>query len=437
MCVSECFLHQHNGYTWTLQVILNEKMKRLVEILTLMAICFSAIGQDENINFQSDNLTLNGTLSIPENGNSPYPIAILVHGSGASDRNQTSTLSGGNSLCLYPDLFNQTIRNFEDIAQYLSENGIAVLRYDKRTFTHGQTLSAAEILVSDFIIDVESAIEYCQTRTELDLNNIFLIGHSQGSSLIPIAAINSESIKGLISLAGPTTPIDSLLPEQIRHIYVECANDPNTGENIANQLYQQFEQIRNGTFPLDQQISVTIPGNPTPIPQGYGSFWSNWIEISDDVIQNYTNSNIKSLIIQGEEDLNVPFTDADAFSSISNAEVIIYEGINHFLTSQDNNKVSIDILSDILNWINSCITTSTEDFNGNTNRFHIYRTGEEIIIETDDACQNCIINIYRIDGSLLKSTSMTGNNANLTVDESSLKVIVVKEKQSVFSKLIK
>ena len=293
-------------------------MKRAVEILIIMTISITAISQEEQISFQSESLTLNGTLSIPENGISPHPLAILVHGSGPSDRNQTITLSDGNSLCLYPNLFNQTIRNFKDIADYLSDNGIAVLRYDKRTFTHSQTLNVPEILVSDFVIDIESAINFSKSRSEIDENNMFLIGHSQGSSLIPIAASNSPEIKGLISLAGPTTPIDSLLPEQIRHIFEECANDPATGENVANQFYEQFGQIRNGTFPLNQQIMLTIPGNPNPIPQGYGSFWDNWIQISDNVLSNYSESNVKTLIVQGDDDLNVPVTDADEFETISN-----------------------------------------------------------------------------------------------------------------------
>jgi len=412
-------------------------MKKVIGILILIAISVSINAQEENISFQSDNLTLNGTLSIPEIGNSPYPIAILVHGSGPNDRNQTITLSDGNSLCLYPNLFNQTIRNFEDISDHLSDNGIAVLRYDKRTFTHGQTLIESEILVSDFIIDIESAIEYCETKSELDLNNIFLIGHSQGSSLIPIAATNSESIKGLISLAGPTTPIDSLLPEQIRHLYVECANDPNTGDNIANQFYTQFEQIRNGTFPLDEQITITIPGNPNPIPQGYGSFWSNWIDISDDVIQNYSDSNLKSLIIQGDNDLNVPVNDANDFEGISNSVIKIYPGINHFLTTADDNKVNDEILNNITSWINSCLTTSIEIVE-EPERFKIYRLGSEVIIEGKDKCEDCVVEIYQIDGKLLKSKTMNTNKLSIELPiENYLKVFIVKNKQSVESKLIR
>jgi len=413
-------------------------MKRAIEILIMMTICFTAIGQEEQITFQSENLTLHGTLSIPENGNSPFPLAILVHGSGPNDRNQTITLSGGNSQCLYPNLLNQTIRNFKDIADHLSEKGIAVLRYDKRTFTHGQTLNASEILVSDFVIDIESAISFGKSRSEIDVNNIFLIGHSQGSSLIPIAANNATGIKGLISHAGATTPIDSLLPEQIRYLYEECANDPTTGDNVANQFYQQFEQIRNGTFPLDQQVMLTIPGNPNPIPQGYGSFWEDWIQISDDVLNNYSRSNLKYLIIQGDEDFNVPVNDASEFASISNAEIKIYEGINHYLTPNNSNIVSNEILNDITNWINSCLTTSTEDIGKNESLINVYRNGWEIIIESDIVCAGCQVNIYSIDGKLINSKSMFGvyDSIQVGVDEA-LKVVEVKGDRINFSQIIR
>jgi len=412
-------------------------MKRAATILIMMTITIAAVCQEEQISFQSESLTLNGTLSIPEIGNSPYPLAILVHGSGPNDRDQTTTLSDGNSLCLYPNLFNQTIRNFKGIADYLSENGIAVLRYDKRTFTHGQTLNVPEILVSDFVIDIESAINFSKSRSEIDESNIFLIGHSQGSSLIPIAATNSMEIKGLISLAGPTTPIDSLLPEQIRHIFVECANDPVTGENVANQFYEQFGQIRNGTFPLNQQVMLTIPGNPNPIPQGYGSFWENWIQISDDVLSNYSESNIKTLIVQGDEDLNVPVTDADEFEGLSNTEVKIYEGINHFLTSNSNNTVSTEILADVTDWINSCVTTSTEDLGESENQINIYRIGNEIIIEADESCVNCQVNIYSIDGKLINSKSMFGKYESIPSKNSNTQMVVqVIGRRLNFSKIV-
>jgi len=403
----------------------------------MMTICITAVCQEEQISFQSESLILNGTLSIPENGTSPYPLAILVHGSGPNDRNQTITLSDGNSLCLYPNLFNQMIRNFKDIADYLSENGIAVLRYDKRTFTHGQTLNVPEILVSDFVIDIESAINYSKSRTDIDESNIFLIGHSQGSSLIPLAAINSTEIKGLISLAGPTTPIDSLLPEQIRHIFEECANDPATGENIANQFYEQFGQIRNGTFPLNQQVVLTIPGNPNPIPQGYGSFWENWIQISDDVLSNYSESNIKTLVVQGDNDLNVPVTDAYEFETLPDTEVKIYEGINHFLTSNSNNNVSTEILTDITEWINSCVTTSTEDLGENENQINIYRNGNEIIVETGQRCENCKVNIYSIDGKLINSKPIFGKYESIPSKNINIQMVVqVIGRRLNFSKIV-
>lgn len=413
-------------------------MKQLFVILIYITLYTTAYCQDEQISFQSGSLTLNGTLSLPESGIEPFPLAILVHGSGPNDRNQTITLGDGNSLCLYPELFNQTIKNFEDIAKHLTENNIAVLRYDKRTLTHGQTLNEADVLVSDFITDIESAINYSKTRNEIDESEIFLIGHSQGSGLIPIAAINTGDVKGLISLAGPSTPIDSLLPEQIRHLYEKCANDPITGENVANQFYEQFNEIRNGTFPLNQQIMLTIPGNPNPIPQGYGSFWKNWIEISDDVIKNYSESNIKSLIIQGDEDFNVPVSDADKFANIPKAEIKIYTGINHFLTPSNVNMVSNQILIDIANWINSSITSSTEITQNQSIQFNIYRAGSEVIIETDGNCENCKFSIYDLTGKLLKSCPLHGKKTRILLQrENTLKAVVLSKGGKIYSKLIK
>jgi alpha-beta hydrolase superfamily lysophospholipase len=412
-------------------------MKKLLVILLTIAVWESAKCQDEQISFQSDGLTLNGTLSIPMNGNEPYPLAILVHGSGPADRNQTITLSGGNSLCLYPDLFNQTIRNFKDIADYLSENGIAVLRYDKRTYTHAQTLNGADILVSDFTTDIESAISFSQTRNEVNENEIFLVGHSQGSSLIPIAAKNTGIVKGLISLAGPTTPIDSLLPEQFRNIYIDCASDPTTGENVANQFYSQFEEIRNGTFPLNEQIMITIPGTTT-VPYGYGSFWLDWIEISDNVLQNYTDANVKSLIIQGDDDFNVPFTDANEFLTVPNSEINIFAGINHHLTTFNENMVSDEILENIKNWINACITSSTEITKEDPNQFKIYRTGEEVIIQAYQDCYDCRIKVYAMNGKLIKSEVITDKVTTIHLaSKNNLKVIMIEGDELKMSKLIR
>jgi len=70
---------------------------------------------------KSGKYPLNGILSLPDTSNSCIPAVVLVHGSGPNDMDETV---GGN-------------KPFRDIAEYLPSKGIAVLRYNKRTFVYG------------------------------------------------------------------------------------------------------------------------------------------------------------------------------------------------------------------------------------------------------------------------------------------------------------
>jgi alpha-beta hydrolase superfamily lysophospholipase len=371
--------------------------------------------QDETISFQSGNLTLDGTLSIPE-GNGPFPVVILVHGSGPNDRDQTITLTGGNALCLYPGLYNKTVKNFKDIADYLSANGIMVLRYDKRTFTHGTTLDPVSISTYDFVDDIEAAIDFVKTRSEADTDCIVLAGHSQGGVLIPVAAKNRNDVHGLISLSGAITPVDSLLAEQYRYIYVTCANDPNSGELVASQLYDQFNQIRNGTFPSNTQVSINFPGNPNPVPFGYPIFWEDWIEMGDSVVQNYLQADLPVLILHGEDDFNVPPSDAmhlyNAMEGQLDVSVNTYPIINHFLTNFEDNNVSQEILERIVSWIKAGKTTRITDIQS-LESVHLFIEKNSLTISIDENSEALnSFQLYTNNGVLVRQGKL--NSEGLT-----------------------
>ncbi len=339
-------------------------MKKII-LLALFVISAFAMFAQEDVSFTSDGLTLNGTFSTPAD-DGPSPVVILVHGSGPSDRNQRVSLNDGNSACIYPGLFNNTIANFQDIAEHLNANGVAVLRYDKRSFTHGAILDPLTVSTKDFVTDIENAIRYVSTRPEVDTSCIILAGHSQGATLIPIAALNTGMVNGLISLAGPVTPVDSLLPEQYRAIYAQCARDATSGALVANQFYEQFELIRARAFPANTQILINFPGNPTnPVPFGYERFWRDWIDMGDSVLENYKIANLPTLIIQGKDDFNVPYEDALRFQAAlptGNTTVELYHDINHFLTPAYTPNVAPAILDKLVDWIgNIKRTTSVQE----------------------------------------------------------------------------
>ena len=332
-------------------------MKNLL-FLFLLVYPLLLAAQEEAITFMSEGWTLNGTLSVPE-GEGPFPVVILVHGSGANDRDQTAPLTGGNAACIYPQLLGETLKPFRDIANHLSANGIAVLRYDKRTFTHGASLDPITTSTYDFADDVANAVDFVKTQSSVDTSCIVLAGHSQGSVLIPIAALNRPSVAGLISLAGAVTPIDSLLPEQYRQLYIQCANDPITGANVANQIYDLFEQLRAGNFEDDEVLQFNAPGVPQPISLGYPIFWRDWINMNDSVLINYEQSGLPTLVLHGTNDFNVPVSDAQRFANglpTSQVSVQTYLGVNHFLTPANEPTVDEALLNTMVDWIKNIKT---------------------------------------------------------------------------------
>ena len=140
----------------------------------------------EDVKFQNTkaNVTLAGTLTLPsKEGN--YPAVILITGSGAQNRDA--------------EFFGH--KPFLVISDYLTKNGVAVLRYDDRGFgqSTGDFISATPL---DFASDVESAISYLKTRKEINKNKIGLVGHSEGGIVAPIVASSSEDVNFIVLLAG-------------------------------------------------------------------------------------------------------------------------------------------------------------------------------------------------------------------------------------------
>lgn len=142
---------------------------------------------EEEVVFRNrvDNFDLAGSLTIPE-GHGPFPAVVLITGSGGQDRDET--------------LFGH--KPFKVIADYLTRNGIAVLRYDDRGM--GRSQGNATMATSlDLANDAAAAVDFLLSRKEIDGSRIGLAGHSEGGLIAPIVASGNNKIAFLISLAGP------------------------------------------------------------------------------------------------------------------------------------------------------------------------------------------------------------------------------------------
>lgn len=328
---------------------MNKAISVLISFFLLNSLCAQV---EEQIEFLSDTFLLSGTISKPIGSQSKWPVVVFVHGSGPNDRNQTTFVTGGNAMCLYPGLVDDTIRNFLDISDFLVANGYATFRFDKRSFTYGTSIDQTQITVHDFISDVHNAVDFIKGRNDIDSNCISLLGHSQGGTFVPVIAKQRTDISKLIALATPSTPIDTLISGQLRDLYYTCLNDTINGDMIYNQSLGVYSQIRNGTWPLNQ-----------PINGAYPKFWKSWIDISDSILLNFNEANIPTMFSFGMNDFNVPSSDSQIFQSglLNEFQISHFQNLNHFLTDSNSAVVKNELLAEILNWltVNQCDTETS------------------------------------------------------------------------------
>lgn len=133
-------------------------------------------------------------LTLPAVGKGPFPGVILISGSGAQDKNETLGFVHKNGP--------KTPTPFWQIAQYLSERGFGVLRYDKRGVSANVTLDTnvwGNATVNDLIHDAEKALNVLIQQPEVDPKRISIIGHSEGTIIAPRVAIdNSTMVKNIV-----------------------------------------------------------------------------------------------------------------------------------------------------------------------------------------------------------------------------------------------
>jgi pimeloyl-ACP methyl ester carboxylesterase len=174
-----------------------------------------------------DGIELAGTLTLPE-GDGPFPVALLISGSGPQDRNEE--IMGHKPFLV--------------LADYLTRRGVAVLRFDDRGVGEsGGDFASATTL--DFTRDVLAGVEYLKTRPEIDPNRIGLIGHSEGGLIAPLAASQSSDVAFIVLMAAPGTTGEEITMQQVE-LLLKASNVPDSV--IAQQLEMQaaiFDIVRD------------------------------------------------------------------------------------------------------------------------------------------------------------------------------------------------
>ncbi|WP_310668127.1 T9SS type A sorting domain-containing protein [Salibacter sp.] len=386
-----------------------KNMKKL-SILLLASLLVSIIPQaqtSQNITFMHEGKTIYGTFTKPSTG-SDHPTIIINPGSGANDRDGTIPMVGGNIACLYPNLLNDTLKPYAQLGEALVDSGYAVLRYDKIEYTYGSSLG--EVTFEKLWLPVNSAINYLKTRSDVDTNNIVLIGHSEGSSLIPYIAKQRTDVKALISVAGPRTPFDSLLAYQLVHFADTCNGNVMQAQAQASQILQYFYTVRTNSWDSTTQPFAGVPA----------SEWYKYIQITDSVAINYNQADLPTLFLGLERDLNVPNEELTRFENdvtITN-DFWMIPNLNHYMTTYTNPAVSRALTDTIIHWLRenvliSAVSPSEKEFQN----YQLYPNPfqSEFTIKIDGERENnWAMTVTNIEGEEIMSRELNSDGKTIS-----------------------
>jgi dienelactone hydrolase len=245
-------------------------------------------------------------LTIPAKG-SNFPVVIIVGGSGATDKDLTI---GPNRI-------------YKDIAWGLGNNGIAVLRYDKRTKDNGAQMAKNKNLTvkDEYLDDLKLAIQMVKNNPEIDSNQVFVLGHSEGGYLIPYFERNLKGIAGYISFAGNYSKLADLMCMQIEYLMKDLPDADKNG---------YLEMLEKAIYARDKiQESSANDSLPPGLTAAY------LIHLNENGPEKLSaNINKKRvLFVQGGRDYQVPPSEMDkwklALKNNTQADFALFPELNH------------------------------------------------------------------------------------------------------------
>ncbi|MEQ3655122.1 MAG: alpha/beta fold hydrolase [Dokdonia sp.] len=271
-------------------------------VLSLLLLSFPLFGQLPFNEELSSDLKINsfvyGTLLKPATPTST--LAIIISGSGATDRDGNSQMARNNSL--------------KKLAKGLAAQGIASFRYDKRVLTlmRKGALQEEKLVFDDFVSDAVAAAQFFIDRDQYD--KIYFIGHSQGALVATIAA-QKVAIDGVVSLSGAGQSIDQTIISQIE------LQMPDLKENAIAAF---------NTLKEDGSVKDFSPALASIFRAEVQPFMASWMQYNPR--REIRKLKVPTLIISGTKDLQVAVSEAQLLKKAKpDAELILIEGMNHVL----------------------------------------------------------------------------------------------------------
>lgn len=239
---------------------------------------------------------IDGSLIVPNSGSDQ--LAIIIGGSGPTDRD-------GNQNFLKTN-------NLKKLAQELAKNGIATFRFDKRIVKQIKINNVdANIKFDDFVSDAIDVVNYFKTKQKFE--NIYIIGHSQGSLIGMLTA--QQDVDGFISIAGAGQSIDSVVIEQVQ----------KTAPMFTEDTKRVFDILKSGQTTTDYP-----PALASVFDLSIQKFMMSWMKHDPAIV--IKTLDVPILLINGTKDLQVSVAEAQLLHKASEkSELLLIDKMNHVL----------------------------------------------------------------------------------------------------------
>lgn len=282
---------------------------------------------------------LGGTLTLPKEGDT-FPCVVLVHGSGPNDRDET-ILSN---------------KPFRDIAWELAQRGIAVYRYDKRTYTYPKEFIGGYALTiyDETIDDAVEIIKMLLNTDNINPDEIYVLGHSLGGYAMPRIAENTEEAAGYILMAGSIRAPHELIPLQYEYLLGLDGDISDEDQATLDAIDTETQKILN----IDDYDET----------QAFMGMYKAYIQdlLSYDPIDIASSIKKPVLVLQGERDYQVTMIDYNmwynAFIESDNWTFNLYPKLNHLMMPGEgvpsnadysvSGSVDESVIKDIASFIN-------------------------------------------------------------------------------------
>jgi pimeloyl-ACP methyl ester carboxylesterase len=262
--------------------------------------------------FKETNVTLKinvdqlyGTLTVPDDVKK-CPVALIIAGSGPTDRNGNNPMMKNNSLKM--------------LAEALAKNGIASLRFDKRGIGESKASAVTEssLVFENYTEDAKSWINFL--KQDKRFTQLTVIGHSEGSLIGMIAGAKANKF---ISIAGAGESADKLLKSQI---------SSKSNKQVEDMTFPIIDSLKAGN-----KVNKVDPLLNSLFRASIQPYLISWFKYDPQIeIKKLT---VPVLIIQGNNDLQVSVKDAENLSQANkNAELVIIDKMNHVLKIIDGDK---------------------------------------------------------------------------------------------------